>query len=159
MAALENIAGHRIRRPSATRWNFKSRTVNAVNEMKNALIECWCILEASNSRDTGSAAAGIKRIVSDPEIEFWLEFFSEVMPHVDIMFSQFQSRNIDATKANEIVKAITSWVQKVRDEWDAFTLPHEQMRRKFDIDRSVAAKEICDVIMLQCKTRFSFINQ
>jgi len=32
MAALDNTAGHRIPRPSTTRWNFKSRTVNAVYE-------------------------------------------------------------------------------------------------------------------------------
>ena len=53
MAAFENIAGHRIPRPSATRWNFKSRTVNAVHEMKDELVECCSILEASSSRDTG----------------------------------------------------------------------------------------------------------
>lgn len=158
MAALENVAGHRIPRPSATRWNFKSRTVNAVNEMKDALIECCSILEASNSRDTGSAAAGIKRIVSDPEFEFWLEFFSKVMPHVDIMFSQFQSRNIDAAKANASLKAFNFAVQKLRDECDAITSPPEQKRRKFNTDRSVAAKEVCDVILLQCRERFSFTN-
>ncbi|XP_042226471.1 zinc finger MYM-type protein 1-like [Homarus americanus] len=115
MAALENVAGHRIPRPSATRWNFKSRTVNAVHEMKDALIECCSTLEASNSRETGSAAAGIKRIVNDPEFEFWLEFFSKVMPHVDIMFSQLQSRNIDAAKANASLKVFNSAIQKLRD--------------------------------------------
>ncbi|XP_042222708.1 zinc finger MYM-type protein 1-like [Homarus americanus] len=142
MAALENVAGHRIPRPSATRWNFKSRTVNAVHEMKDALIECCSTLEASNSRETGSAAAGIKRIVNDPEFEFWLEFFSKVMPHVDIMFSQLQSRNIDAAKANASLKVFNSAVQKLRDECDAMVLllPPEQ-KRKFKTDKLVAAKE------------------
>ncbi|XP_042240779.1 zinc finger MYM-type protein 1-like, partial [Homarus americanus] len=160
MAALENVAGHRIPRPSATRWNFKSRTVNAVHEMKDALIECCSTLEASNSRETGSAAAGIKRIVNDPEFEFWLEFFSKVMPHVDIMFSQLQSRNIDAAKANASLKVFNSAVQKLRDECDAMVLllPPEQKRRKFKTDKLAAAKEVCDVILLQCRERFSFTN-
>ena len=160
MTALENTAGSRIPRPSATRWNFKSRTVNAVHEMKDALIECCTILEASNSRDTGSAAAGIKRILSDPEFQFWLDFFSKVMPHVDVMFSQLQSRNINAVKANTSLTAFASSVQKLRDECDASTIPSEPKRRKFNTDKAkgVAAKEVCDVILLQCKTRFSFTN-
>nr|XP_053646595.1 uncharacterized protein LOC128698395 [Cherax quadricarinatus] len=158
MAALENTAGSRIPRPSATRWNFKSRTVNAVQEMKDALIECCTILEASNSRDTGSAAAGIKRILSDPEFEFWLEFFSKVMHHVDIMFSQLQSRNINAVETNASLTAFASSVQKLRDECDASTMPSEPKRRKFNTNKAVAAKEVCDVILLQCRMRFSFTN-
>src|ERR1044072_7814524 len=52
MSALENVAGRRVPRPSSTRWNFKSRTVNAVKEMKDQIIECCSILEASKSRET-----------------------------------------------------------------------------------------------------------
>ncbi|MPC39636.1 hypothetical protein E2C01_033181 [Portunus trituberculatus] len=38
------------------------------------------------------------------------------MPHVDIMSSQFKSRNIDAAKANATVKAFIPAVQKLREE-------------------------------------------
>ncbi|XP_045595761.2 zinc finger MYM-type protein 1-like [Procambarus clarkii] len=112
----------------------------------------------SKSPQKVAAAAGVKRVVNDPEFEFWLEFFSKVMPHVDILFSQFQSRNIDAAKANASLKAFTSAVHKLRDECDAFVPPPEPKRRKFNTDRLVAAKEVCDVILLQCRARFSFTN-
>ncbi|KAG0729553.1 Zinc finger MYM-type protein 1 [Chionoecetes opilio] len=165
MAALESVAGCHIPRPSATRWNFESRTVNAVHAMKDALLECCSTLEASHSRDTGSAAASIKRLVNDPEFEFWLEFFSKVMPHVDILFSQLQSNTIDAAKANASLKVFNSAVQKLRDEChvkgcDAVALlsPPEQKRRKCNADKSAATKEVCDVILLQCRERFSFTN-
>ena len=127
--------------------------------MKDELVESCSILEASSSRDTGYAAAGIKRIVSDPEFEFWLEFFSKSMPHVDILFLQFQSRNIDATKASASLKAFNSSVQKVRDECDTFALPPQRKNRKnIQSGMSVTAKEVCDIILMQCETRFSFTN-
>ncbi|KAK7085275.1 hypothetical protein SK128_023503 [Halocaridina rubra] len=141
LIALENTAGSRIPRPSSTRWNFKSRTVNAVQGMKDALIECCTILELSNSKDTGSAAAGIKRVLSDPEFEFWLEFISKVMPHVDIMVSLLQSRNSNAVKGNASLTAFASSVQKFRGECHASTMPYEPKRRKFNTNKVGAAKE------------------
>ena len=158
MAALESVSNNRIPRPSATRWNFKSRAVNAVHEMKEKIIECCSTLEVSNSMETGYAAAGIKRTLNDPEFEFWLEFFSKVMPHVDIMFSQLQARNIDAAKANANLKVFNSTIQKIRDECDTIVSPPEPRKRKFNNDRLPAAKEVCDVILMQCRERFSYIN-
>ena len=81
------------------------------------------------------------------------------MPHIDILFSQFQSRNIDATKASASLKAFNSSVQKVRDECDTFTLPPQQKRRKnIQSGMPVTAKVVCDIILMQCETRFSFTN-
>ena len=73
--ALEDATkGRRIPRPSSTRWNFKSRTVNQVHELKEKIIECCTKLEASGLKDTGSAAGGIKHLLRDPDFLFWLEF-------------------------------------------------------------------------------------
>ena len=46
-----------------------------------------------------------------PEFQFWLELFSKGVPYVDIMFFQFQSRNIDAAKAS--LKPLISSVQNL----------------------------------------------
>lgn len=167
MATLESVAdSHRIPRPSTTRWNFKSRTVNAVYEMKDLIIECCSKLESSNSKVTGLAAAGLKRILKDPEFNFWLVFFSKVMPHVDILYSQLQSRNIDAVKANNALNAFSSAVQSIRvacDECDNTDRQElsEPKRRKTELPetgRTTAAKEVCDVIAMQCRERFRFTN-
>jgi len=160
MAVLENVAGHRIPKPSATRWYFKSRTVNAVKEMKDALIECCSILEGSKSRETGFAAAGIKRVLNDFEFEFWLQFFSKLMHHVDILFSQLQSRNIDSAKVNDFLKAFNCSIQKLRDDshLSECIFTFEPIKRKKHPDKSVAVKEVCDEILMQCRERFSFTN-
>jgi len=97
MSALEQITSNkRIPRPSGTRWNFKTRTVNMVYELREELVECFSKLATCNSTETVSAAVGFLRTMNDPEFLFWLKFFSKVMPHVDIFYNQIQARNIDA---------------------------------------------------------------
>ena len=91
VSALEQIAGNRgVPRPSSTRWNFKSRTVNMVCELRKELIECYTQLTNSNSTETVAAAVGLKRMMFDPEFNFWLSFFSQVMPHVDIFTANYR---------------------------------------------------------------------
>ena len=49
MAVLDEVAHRRIPRSSATRWNFKSRIVQTVYELCDALLECCSVLEESLS--------------------------------------------------------------------------------------------------------------
>ena len=57
---LEEIAGRSVPSPSNTKWNFKSKTVNAVKEMKTAIIECCEKLQLSSSNKTSPLATAIK---------------------------------------------------------------------------------------------------
>ena len=103
MAALEQIAGRRIPSSPSTRWNFQSRTVNAVKEMREALIACCDNLSDSQSQHTGFVALGIKHTLQSPDFEFWLNFFSKIMPHVDLLYGLMQSRSIDSAFANTAI--------------------------------------------------------
>ena len=48
-------------------------------------------------------------------------------------------------------------MQKTRNECDSLMLPDEITKRSFNTDTlRVAAKEVCDVIMMQCNERFNF---
>ena len=157
MAVLDDIAGRRLPAPSQVRWNFKTRLVNTVYEMRDKLIECCTKLEESNNNETVYKATGIKRMLNDPEFIFWLNFFQKIMPHVDVLYNQFQKRTIDAVKAKSYLKSFNDHIQKSRDGCDNLAVPPELTKRSFNIDTlRVAAKEVCDVIMLQCKERFSF---
>ncbi|XP_076048822.1 uncharacterized protein LOC143029777 isoform X2 [Oratosquilla oratoria] len=152
MTMLDSFARQRMTKPYAI-CNLK-RTVSAIYEMKEVLIECCTALESSNSRSTGFMAAGIKRILSDPEFEFWLEFFSKVMPHVDKLCTQLQFGNINAAEISDSLIVFTFAVKRLRDECDT-VMSAEQMRRNYMHDIA-AAKEVCDVILLQCRERLSF---
>ena len=158
MTLLEDItSSRRIPRPSATRWNFKSRTINAVYEMREEIIMCCVQLEASTSKETGRTATGIKRFLQDPIFIFWLEFFAKIMPHVDILYNQIQSRNIDATSAASYLNAFTSKIQHIRERCDSNISPDSDARVEINNTAiTAAAKEVCDVILFQCTERFKF---
>ena len=157
--ALEDATkGCRIPRPSSTRWNFKSRMVNQVLELKEKIIECCTKLEASSSKDTGSAAGGIKRLLRDPDFLFWLEFFSKIMLHVDILYNQIQARGIDSFKASKAVQALKSSVEVAGNDCSTInvTANGATSRPRYTEERSVVAKEICNVILSLSEERFSF---
>ena len=159
MKVMDDVVGHRVPAPSQTRWSFKERTVESVYENKEKLIECCDILEKSSYKDTVHKAAGIKRMLNDPEFIFWLNFFHKVMPHINIMYNQFQQRTFDAFKAQSCLNTFNAHIHKIRVECDKLDVPRELAKRNFNInDLRASAKEICDVIMQQCKERFSFTD-
>ena len=116
MASLENAtAGRRIPRPSSTRWNFWSRTVNSVHEIKSEIIQCCSNLETSPTQETGFVATGIKNILQNLSFEYWLNLFAKIMPHVKILFHQMQSRQINAVFARNCVKNFEIQINKIRN--------------------------------------------
>ena len=157
MAVLDSVVGQRLPAPSTTRWNYKEKTVTTVHGIKDKIIECCTILEESNDNETVCKATGIKRMLNDPEFIFWLNFFNKIMPHVNILYQQFQKRTFDAVWAKTCLNSFDSQIQTIRNNCDALVVPSELMKRSFNIDTMrVAAKEVCDVIMMQCSERFSF---
>ena len=125
--------------------------------MREEIIMCCVQLEASTSKETGKTATGIKRFLQDPIFIFWLEFFAKIMPHVDILYNQIQSRNIDATSAASYLNAFTSKIQHIRESCDSNISPDSDARVKINNTAiTAAAKEVCDVILFQCTERFKF---
>ena len=163
MASLENAtAGRRIPRPSSTRWNFWSKTANSVHEMKSEIIQCCSNLETSPTQETGFVATGIKNILQNPSSEYWLNLFAKIMPHVEILFHQIQSRQINAVFARNCVKNFEIQINKIRNNIDvandqsSSNLPevehHQIQETRFDVE----AKEACDVVLMQSQERFKF---
>ena len=74
--------------------------------------------------------------------------------------SQLQSRNIDSAKVNDFLKAFNCSIQKLRDDshLSECIITSEPIKRKKHPDKSVAVKEVCDEILMQCRERFSFTN-
>ena len=83
-SALADATNKRIPRPPATRWNFKSRTVNAVWENREALLKCMDNIRTQPGWDekTISEAGGLQRKLCDRDFLRILDFFSLLMPEV-----------------------------------------------------------------------------
>nr|CAH7745960.1 unnamed protein product [Callosobruchus chinensis] len=82
-----------------TRWNYNIRTVNFVHENREKLIEVFEEIESRCEKSiTSNEASGIRRALEDPEFIFWLELFHKILPQVDILYNQLQSKNKDTVQ-------------------------------------------------------------
>lgn len=167
VAVLDKIVGKRIPRASATRWNFKSRTVNTVFEYREELIECMEEIQSTSKQPTTIIKAGaLARLLRDNNFIFWISVFHRLMPHVDILYNQLQLTFTDAVRIKANVDHFVKAIDKERANIDKVTelvnqnqenAPKRSRREEdFYLSKTVAAKETCDIITTQIKTRFSF---
>ncbi|GBM86440.1 hypothetical protein AVEN_108452-1 [Araneus ventricosus] len=97
VAVLDETVRKRIPHGSATRWNFKSRTVNRVYEYRKQLIECMGKIESTSKHAVAINKAGaIRRMLEDSKFVFWLTMFDNIIPHVHVLYNQLQKTRIDA---------------------------------------------------------------
>lgn len=165
LAVLDTIS-NRIPRGSNTRWNFKSRVVNTVFENKESLIECFKELQQSRQSTTVQQASGLLRMLEDETFLFWLHFFHRVMPHVDILYAQMQSRNMESVAMYRALDEFYRCINNIRNDPfleiqsnDSNDTSSGNTRTKFSKKSlKAAAKEVCDSIVFQAKERFNFIK-
>lgn len=173
-SVLDEKVNKRIPKNAATRWNFRDRCVSTVYAYRNEILECLetIISDDSNEYSTTRKAVGLSNMLKDPDFLFWLEFFSKVMPHSEILFQQLQSREIDSVKAHKNISDFKFSIQLIRNSldhehhWHAHTETTttdvspcpSQKRTRFETTRNVVAKEVCDVILAGIDDRFMFTD-
>ena len=131
--------------------------------MKDAIIECCNDLLTSRSQHTGFAAAGIKHTFENPDFELWLNFFAKIMPHVDLLYAQMQSRLMNSASANAAINNFNTSIQKIRDKIGSSTSTlnieaegNEPRCKRRCSNYIPDAKEVCDILVSQCNQRFQF---
>ena len=163
-AILDKVVKKRLPRACPTRWNFLSRSVNTVFNHKTDIIECMDqILENNNilSDSTICQAVGQKKVLSSHSFNYWLEFFSKIMPLVEILFGQLQKREIESSSVQKSISLFEDNIKKIRNEIgvNSSNDPSDSSRKERktdDIQWNREAKEVCDVIISQAKDRFGF---
>lgn len=99
-----------------------------------------------------------------PQFVFGLTFFAKVMPHVQILYDSFQKRNVDPVWAKQAISLIKEKIENISDcvdeiqvEQTAETRPKRaRVNENPRVARNVAAKEVCDAIIIQVIERFEF---
>ena len=114
MSALGRVTD-RTPATSTTRWKSKSRTVATVYENQDKIIECCNDIKDSLWKETCTDAVGNKQTLQHPEFQFWLQFFAKIMPHIDILHGQLQSKEITPSSAHTAVILLVTNVQKIRN--------------------------------------------
>jgi hypothetical protein len=174
VALLDAIVGGKIARSVPTWWDFKSRVVNIVFEYREELIEC---MEAIEEGKLGTniilinQAMAIKRMLQDGRFIFWLTFFQNIMPHVDVLFEELQRRKVDPVELKNAVECFTASMNKIKETKisevkeeveEGVSLELEDQipkRRRTEAEHGnnrAAALEVCDVIIDVAKERFAF---
>ncbi|VEN48085.1 unnamed protein product [Callosobruchus maculatus] len=157
---------------SKIKWNFNSRTVNAVYEHREDIIGALEKIEREATSQTTIQQAGAHlRILEDESFIYWLTFFHKIMPHVDILFNQLQKVTTDALKIHNNIADFERAIGKIRSEIgntetqpvdqnnSELTPPPSKRRRTADkSERRRQSIEVCDSILLEIKTRFQFIG-
>ncbi|VEN59217.1 unnamed protein product [Callosobruchus maculatus] len=159
-------------RSSKIKWNFNSRTVNAVYEHREDIIGALEKIEREATSQTTIQQAGAHlRILEDESFIYWLTFFHKIVPHVDILFNQLQKVTTDALKIHNNIGDFERAIGKIRSEiGNTETQPVDQnnseltppsSRRRRTADKSERRRqsiEVCDSILLEIKTRFQCIG-
>ena len=154
LTILNKHTDKRIPRPSATRWNFHTRTINRVYENFESLKDCFEELKySSNSDESINEASGILHHLNSKNFIFWLNFFYQIMPHVEIIFNQMQSRSIDSYKVQEYIKNFNEAISKLRNS--NFSDYCDDPSKTLIIE----AKEVCDTICMDISERYAFTKQ
>ena len=137
MAQLDHIISQRVARGSATRWNFHGRTVNSVYEMKEDLIACFSAIMNGSGWDTSSIseASGLKRWLEDSTFLFFLDLFHQIFPHIELLFSVFQSRRTSISLVADAVRSCIEAIQTLRDDID-------EVAEQYQSDHSVSKETV-----------------
>ncbi|KAF3837917.1 hypothetical protein F7725_009685 [Dissostichus mawsoni] len=157
VADLAEATQRRIPRPPAVRWNFKSRTVNAVWETREALLQCVEDIRKQPGWDavTISEAYGLSKKLRDRAFMQLLEFLSLLMPEVDVLYNTLQKRSIDAPGINSALCRFKENVQKMRQQTDALAATThdgtDEPGRRVSSTAPVM-KEACDTVISQVLT-------
>jgi len=137
--------------PSPTRWDFHSRIVNRVYENLQSLKSCCEEIQATcNGHQTISEATGILHILSNDTFMFWLKLFHKIMPHVEKIYEQMQSQEIDIFSIHEKIANFKAAIQEIRNS---------EHCKNPSVTLMTQAKELCDCISDDIEHRYSFSKQ
>uniref|UniRef100_H3ARG5 DUF4371 domain-containing protein n=1 Tax=Latimeria chalumnae TaxID=7897 RepID=H3ARG5_LATCH len=137
---LNAIVARRLPRGAATHWNFNIRTVNIVYKYREDLLECF-------KSTTICEARGFIRMLEDNY---------DIMPHVDMLYSQLQKRDIDTVyvdSINKVRESIEDLGSKLPDESEFPRWSHSRTEIK---TTKQVAQEVCDIIIVHAKEHFAF---
>ena len=157
--ALRKICKRRLPSCVQTRWNFQSRVIRGVFDIKSELLQCFSEIESSPSFTwddrTLQEAAGLRRLLEDAEFSFFLEFFAGVFYHVEVLFNAFQSRFIDGASVESCTTGFCDAISGIRNNIsfpaDEATLRHNKSKQSI----TSSARECCDVLMTQLTDRLN----
>lgn len=116
-------------------------------------------IESSMDLKTIHEASGFKSMLKNQQFLTYLEFFSVVMPQVDILFKILQKKNNNAISVKSALDVFQNFIAKIRNEVDIIASKFENtsplnVRTNKKQNLSRVLKEACDVMSVHINERF-----
>ncbi|XP_077461063.1 uncharacterized protein LOC144077306 [Stigmatopora argus] len=153
-SALVQVSYNNIQRP---RWNFQSRTINAVWDSQDAILECLDSIRTQPGWDdvTISEAYGLSMHLKDPTFLQFLHFFAEVMPEVDVLQNILQNREIDCSVVRCAVENFIANVKEVKERADTIAdQAGEAKAKRRKTNTAEVMQDACDNMIAQLHSQF-----
>jgi hypothetical protein len=109
---------------------------------------------------TNEQASRLKRTLLDNTFISWRTIFHNIMPHVDILYSQLLKRETDSTTVKNNIENFNKEISKIRNQMRTLCEGNfeqsgdKRKHREGEIKRE--AIEMCDNIISQIKQRIDF---
>lgn len=107
----------RVPVPCIARWNSNSRTANMIHTNRIAIKKCVKHLSKIEKKDDVlQKMMNIYHTLKDKHFIYWLQFFQEVLPHVDLLYSALQKSQTDAIQVKKNTEDFVNAIKLIRDE-------------------------------------------
>lgn len=108
----------RVPGTSATRWNFRSRAVHAIQEGQGSLGVAFdrIIHERGWDNDSIAQSTALKNKLHDFKFIFLLNVFTAVFSHTEILFQILQSKSLDLRKSFDRINATIDVMKTMRSD-------------------------------------------
>ena len=169
VSCLDDCVARRIPRSVQTRWDFHSRIVTTVFDHEDHLRKCFELIINTWKRDQASVceASGLLHWLQDRNFSVYLNFFHQLIPHVDILICSTAKVPglfyIHSDMLTKFVKSINNVREKIPDIFNntSCTMSEEPLAKRprsssIDEETSLILKEVCDIIISHCCSWFEF---
>ncbi|XP_055083313.1 uncharacterized protein LOC129456849 [Periophthalmus magnuspinnatus] len=156
---------HRLHTSDHIRWN--TRAVNTVFENKEELIRCFEKIRDCGDfdADTEQEAEALGMLLESTDFTFFLQLFYQILPHVDVLYSKLQKKDMDCFHIKQSIQQFEEGIQKIRDsvhsvaeEQSSGAQPEKRPRMIDPEEHGKTAEEICDAVLRHITERFSFTD-
>ncbi|XP_028670787.1 uncharacterized protein LOC114661764 [Erpetoichthys calabaricus] len=157
MAALNEALSRRVPRRQAARLNFISKTANSVWKGREEIKECLQNIRTQEGWDkaTISEAYALAMHLQDPKFLQFSQFFSELMPEVDLLHGVLQKRKMNASGIRLAIQTFKKNVGLLRERTDLIAQEGTEGSKRIKSDAAATMQEACDAVLSQVDERFS----
>lgn len=100
ITVVDKIIKHGV--APSSKWNFKSRIINRVYEIRESLIKCIKEIE-STFNQTIAINQALRRMLNERKFIFCLKLFNSLTPRIGMVYNELRKRTFDPVK---VAKAI-----------------------------------------------------